>query len=115
MVTKERLGLSGGVVPSSGGVAINLASLLGGGLQTQSNPLAGILGGCTTGLLGTASMTNELAGLGNQQRHNISLTNFQVVELQRAVAAQKLATEKQTAAAVQAKIDEKHRNRRKVP
>ena len=38
---------------------------------------------------------------------NVSRTNLQVVELQRAVAAQKLATEKQAAAAVQAKIDEK--------
>ena len=37
----------------------------------------------------------------------MSLTNLQVVELQRAVAAQKLATETQAAAAVQAKIDEK--------
>ena len=56
-------------------------------------------------------MPNELAGLcallGNQQSHNVSLTNLQVVELQRAVAAQKLATEQQAAAAVQAKIDEK--------
>ena len=56
-------------------------------------------------------MPNELAGLcallGNQQIHNKFLTNLQVVELQRAVAAQKLAMEKQAAAAVQAKIDEK--------
>ena len=56
-------------------------------------------------------MPNELAGLcallGNQQSHNVTLTNLQVVELQRAVAAQKLATEKQAAALVQTKIDEK--------
>ena len=45
--------------------------------------------------------------LGNQQSHNMTLTNLQVVELQRAVAAQELATEKQAAALVQAKIDEK--------
>ena len=45
--------------------------------------------------------------LGNQQSHNLTRTNLQVVELQRAVAAQKLATEKQAAALVQAKIDEK--------
>ena len=37
----------------------------------------------------------------------MSLTNLQVLELQRAVAAQKLATEKQAAAVVHAKIDEK--------
>ena len=37
----------------------------------------------------------------------MTLTNLQVVELQRAVAAQKLATEKQAAALVHAKIDEK--------
>ena len=43
----------------------------------------------------------------NQQGHNESLTNLQVVELRRAVAAQKLVTETQAAAAVQAKIDEK--------
>ena len=61
------------------------------------SPLDGVVGGAT-GLLGTPGMPNELAGLcallGNQQSHNISLTNLQVVELQRAVAA-----------AVQAKID----------
>ena len=34
----------------------------------------------------------------NQQSHNVPLTNLQVVELQRAVAAQKLAMEKQAAA-----------------
>ena len=83
------LGLGGGAVPSLGGGAMNLDSLLGGGggLQTQINPLAGVLGG-TTGLLGTAGVPNELAVLcallGNQQTHNVSLTNFQVVELQRA-------------------------------
>ena len=46
----------------------------------------------------------------NQQSHNVSLTNMQVVEfaeLQRAVAAQKLVTGKQAAAGVQARIDEK--------
>ena len=55
------LGLGGGVVPSLGGGAMNLASLLGGGgLQSQMimnpmmNPLAGVLGG-SSGLLGTAS------------------------------------------------------------
>ena len=94
---------------------MNLASLLGGachgGFQSQINPLAGVLGG-STGLLGTSGVPYELAGLcallGNQQSHNVSLTNLQVVELQRpAVAAQKLATEKQAAAAVQARIDEK--------
>ena len=37
----------------------------------------------------------------------MTLTDLQVVELQRAVAAQKLATEKQAAALVQAKIDKK--------
>ena len=99
------------MVPSLGGGAVNLASLLGGGgLHTQMNPLADVLGG-TTGLLGTSGVPNELAGLcallGNQQSHNVSLTNLQVVELQRAMAAQKLATEQQAAAAVQAKIDEK--------
>ena len=56
-------------------------------------------------------MPNELAGLcallGNQQSHNVYLTNLQVVELQSAAAAQELATEKQVAAAVQANIDEK--------
>ena len=85
------LGHGGGAVPSLGGGAMNLASLLGGGgLQTQINPLAGVLGG-STGLLGTAGVPNELAGLcallGNQQSHNVTLTNLQVVELQRAVAA----------------------------
>ena len=88
-----------------------LASLLGGGgLHTQMNPLAGGLGG-TTSLLVTSGVPNELAGLcallGNQQSQNVSLTNLQVVELQRDVAAQKLATEQQAASAVQAKIDEK--------
>ena len=39
--------------------------------------------------------------MGNQQSHNVTLTNLQVVELQRAVAAQKLVTEKQAAALVQ--------------
>ena len=108
------LGLGVGAVriPSLGGGAMNLASLLGGGggLQTQINPLAGVLGG-TSGLLGTPGVSNELVGLcallGNQQSHNVSLTNLQVVELQRDVAAQKLASEKQAAAVVQAKIDEK--------
>ena len=90
---------------------MNLASLLGGGdVHTQMNPLAGVLGG-TAGLLGTSGVTNELAGLcvllGNQQSHNVSLTNLQVVELQRAVAAQELATERQGAATVQAMIAEK--------
>ena len=37
----------------------------------------------------------------------MTLTNLQVVELQRAMAAQKLATEKQAAALVQTRIDEK--------
>ena len=91
---------------------MNLASLLGGGgLQTQMHPLAGVLGGSSSGLLGVNSVPNELAGLcallGNQQSHNVTLTNLQVVELQRAVAAQKLATEKQAAALVQTKIAEK--------
>ena len=58
-----------------------------------------------------SGVPNELAGLcallGNQQSHNVSLTNLQVVELQRAVAAPKLATEQQAAAGVQAKIDGK--------
>ena len=106
------LGLGGGAVPSLGGGAMNLASLLGGGgLQTQMNPLAGALGGPSMGFIGASGVPNELAGLcallGNQQSHNVTLTNLQVVELQRAVAAQKLATEKQAAALVQAKIDEK--------
>lgn len=106
------LGLGGGAVPSLGGGAMNLASLLGGGgLQTQINPLAGALGGPSMGLLGASGVPNELAGLcallGNQQSHNVTLTNLQVVELQRAMTAQKLATEKQAAALVQAKIDEK--------
>ena len=41
--------------------------------------------------------------------NNVTLTNLQleVVELQRAVAAQKLATKKQAAALVQTKIDKK--------
>ena len=85
------------MVPSLGGGAMNLASLLGGGgLHTQMNPLDGVLGG-TTGLIGTSGVPNEPVGLcallGNQQSHNVSLTNLQVVELQRAVAAQKRATE----------------------
>ena len=63
---------------------MNLASLLGGhGLQAQMTPL-----------------------LGNQQCHSVTLTNLQVVELQRAVVAQKLETETQAAALVQAQIDE---------
>ena len=67
---------------------MNLASLLGGGgLNTQINPLAGVLGGAF-GLLGMSGVPNELAGLcallGNQQSHNVSLKNLQVVELQRA-------------------------------
>ena len=90
---------------------MNLASRFGGGgLQTHISPLTGVLGG-TTGICG---VPNELAGLcallGNQQSHNAPLTNLHVAELQRAVAAQtpqKLTTEKQAAAAVQAKIDEK--------
>ena len=45
------LGLGGGAVPSLGSGAMNLASLLGGGgLQSQINPLAGVLGG-STGLI----------------------------------------------------------------
>ena len=105
------LGLGGGAVHSLGGGAMNFASLLGGGgLQSQMNALAGVLGG-SSGLLGTAGVPNELAGLcallGNQQSHTVTLTNLQVVELQRAVAAQKQATEEQAAALVQAKIDEK--------
>ena len=58
-------------------------------------------------------MPNEPAGLcalvllGNQKNRNVPLTNLQVVELQGAVAAQKLATEKQAATVIQAKIDEK--------
>ena len=104
------LGLGGGAVPSLGGGAMNLASLLGrGGLHTQINPLAGVLGG-TTSLLGTSGVPNEFAGLcellGSQQSHNAPLTNLQVVELQRDVAAQMLATEQQAAAAVHAKIRE---------
>ena len=106
------LGLGGGAVPSLGGGAMNLASLFGGGgLQTQMNPLAGAMGGPSMGLLGASGVPNELAGLcallGNQQSHNVTLTNLQVVELQRAVAAQKLETEKQAAALIQAQIDEK--------
>ena len=50
------------MVPSLGGGAMNLASLLGGvGLQTL-NPLNGVLGGSTTGLLCTAGVPNEVAG-----------------------------------------------------
>ena len=79
-------------------------------VSTRRSIRYGVLGE-TSGLLGTSGVPNELAGLcallGNQQSHNVSLTNLQVVELQRAVAAQKLAMEKQAAAAVQAKIDEK--------
>ena len=106
------LGLGGGAVPSLGGGTMNLASLLGGGgLQTQITPLAGAMGGPSMGFLGASGVPGELAGLcallGNQQSHNVTLTNLQVVELQRAVAAQKAATEKQAAALVQAKIDEK--------
>ena len=107
------LGLGGSTAPSLGGGAMNLASLFTSRwwwstirLQTQINPLAGVLG-----LIGTSGVLNELAGLcallSNQQSHNVSLTNLQLMELQRAVAAQKLATETQAAAAVQAKIDEK--------
>ena len=84
------LGLGGGAVPSLqlGGGAMNLASLLGGGgFQSQINPLDGVLGG-STGLLSTPGVLNKLAGLcallGNQQSHNVPLTNLQVVELQRA-------------------------------
>ena len=42
------LGLGGVAVPSLDGGAMNLAALLGGdgGLQTQINPLAGVLIGC---------------------------------------------------------------------
>ena len=106
------LGLGGGAVPSLGGGTMNLASLLGGGgLQTQITPLAGALGGPSMGFLGASGVPGELAGLcallGNQQSHNVTLTNLQVVELQRAMAAQREATEKQAAALVQAKIDEK--------
>ena len=85
------LGLGGSAVPSLGGGAMNLASLRlsllvvavgGGGLQTQIIPLAGVLSG-TTGLLGTPGVPNEPVGLcallGNQQSHNVSLTNLQVV------------------------------------
>ena len=105
------LELGGGAVPALGGGAMHRVSLLDeGGLHTQMNPLAGVLGG-TTGLVGTSGAPNGLAGLcallGNQQRQNVSLTNLQVVELQRAVAAQKLATGTQAAAAVHAKIDKK--------
>ena len=45
--------------------------------------------------------------LGQQKSHNVTLTNLEVVELQRAVAAQKLATGKQASALVQTRIDEK--------
>ena len=67
-------------VPSLGGGAMNLASHLGGvGLQAQSNPRVRVLGGLT-GLLRTAGVPNELAGLcallGNQQSHSVSLTNL---------------------------------------
>ena len=91
IVDASVLGLGGGAVPSLGGGAMNFASLLGGvGLQSQINSLAGALGG-SSGLLGTSGAPTELAGLcailGNQQSHNVSLTNLQVVELQRAVAA----------------------------
>ena len=57
------LGLGGGAVPSLGGGAMNLASLLGGGggFKSQINPVVGVLGG-STGLLGTAGVPNELAG-----------------------------------------------------
>ena len=53
---------------------MNLASLLGGGgLQSQMDPLAGVLG-ASSGPLGTAGVPNELEGLcallGNQQSHN---------------------------------------------
>ena len=42
---------------------MNFASLLGGGgLQSQINPLAGVLGG-SSGLLGTSGVPNELADL----------------------------------------------------
>ena len=65
--------------------------------------------------IGTSAVPNERADLyallGNQQGHDgiVSLTHLQlqVVELQRAVAAQKLATERHAAAAVQAEIVEK--------
>ena len=98
------LGLGGSAVPSLDGGAVSLASLLGGGgLQTQINPLVGVLGG-TTGLLGTSGVPNGLAGLcallGNQQSRDVPLTNLQVVALQGAVAAQKLATGKQAAVVV---------------
>ena len=54
------LRLGGSAVPSLGGGAMNLASLLsGGGLQTQIHPLASVLGG-TTGLLGTSGALNEV-------------------------------------------------------
>ena len=51
--------LSSGLVVarSLGGGAMNLASLVAdGGLQTQINPLAGVLGGSTTGLRGASSV-----------------------------------------------------------
>ena len=90
---------------------MNRSSLLGGGgLQTQNNLLASVLGG-TAGLFGASGVPNELARLcallGNQQSHSVPHTNLQAVELQRAVAAQKIATEKQAAVVVQAKIVEK--------
>ena len=104
------LGLGGGAVPSLGGGAMSFALLGGGGgLQSQMNPHAGVLGR-SSGLLCTSGVPNELAGLcallGNQQSHNVTLTNLQVVEPQMAVAAQKLAAEKQADALVQPKIDE---------
>ena len=109
------LGLGGDAVPSLGGGAMNLASLLGGGgLQTQINPLAGVLGG-SSGLLGASGVLDKLADLcallGNQQSHNVTLTNLQVVELQRAVAAQKLVTEKQAVALVSADQDRREGSR----
>ena len=74
------LGLGGGAVHSSGGGAIGIASLRGGdGLHTQIHPLDGASGG-TTGLLGTSGVPNALAGLcailGNQQSHNVPLTDL---------------------------------------
>ena len=51
---------SGGAVPSLGGGAMNLASLLGGGsLQTQINLLTGALSKSTTGLLDTSGVPIE--------------------------------------------------------
>ena len=78
--------------------------------STVINPLALVLGE-TSGLHGTSGVPSKLAGLcdllGNQQSHNVRLTDLQVVELQRAVASQKIAAAKQAAAAVHAMIDEK--------